>query len=168
MDRFRTDVGVDGLPGRRDAAADGGRDQLDRQRRVHAAARPSGVLSRRPAPGIQPKVERHTISADTAATLTSIMEGSSGTATKAQIPGYTIAAKQARLPSSSIIARTHYNAFVGSCPREIALAIIVVTDSPHAGPYTGVPSRRRCSSESQKRRWFIFGVAPTVNPARRC
>src|SRR5262249_48021793 len=44
---------------------------------------------------IEPKELRRTVSADTAATLTTIMEGvvTSGTAKRAQIPGYTIAGK---------------------------------------------------------------------------
>ena len=50
VDRERAGVGVDGLPGRRDAAADGGGRQLGRQRRRvrRAARRPRGV-PRRPA-----------------------------------------------------------------------------------------------------------------------
>jgi cell division protein FtsI/penicillin-binding protein 2 len=46
---------------------------------------------------VTPKIVRRTISADTAATLTTIMEGvvgdAHGTATRARIPGYTIAGK---------------------------------------------------------------------------
>ena len=50
VDRQRAGVGVDGLPGRRHAAADGGGGQLGRQRRrVRRAARRARRLSRRPA-----------------------------------------------------------------------------------------------------------------------
>jgi membrane peptidoglycan carboxypeptidase len=120
---------------------------------------------------IQPKVERHTISADTAATLTSIMEGvvERGTATKAQIPGYTIAGKTGTAAQlvNHVYSHSDYNAsFVGFVPsRDPVLAIIVVTDSPHAGPYTGgavsAPVFKRIAEAALR----YLGVAPTVNPA---
>ena len=45
---------------------------------------------------MQPKIVRRTISADTAATLTGIMEGvvERGTARLAQMPGFTVAGKK--------------------------------------------------------------------------
>ena len=53
--RQRAGVGVDGLPDRRDAAADGHRRQLDRQRRPADAAAPGArVLERRHAQGRGP------------------------------------------------------------------------------------------------------------------
>ena len=113
---------------------------------------------------------RRTISPDTAATLTSIMEGvvERGTATKAQIPGYTIAGKTgtaAKLVNHQY-SHSDYNAsFVGFVPsRDPVLAIIVVTDSPHAGPYTGgavaAPVFKRIAESALR----YLGVAPTVNP----
>jgi cell division protein FtsI (penicillin-binding protein 3) len=120
---------------------------------------------------IQPKVERHTISADTASTLTSIMEGvvERGTATKGQIPGYTIAGKTGTAAKliNHVYSHSEYNAsFVGFVPsRDPVLAIIVVTDSPHAGPYTGgavsAPVFKRIAEAALR----YLGVAPTVNPA---
>ena len=87
---------------------------------------------------VQPKVVRRSIAGDTAALLTSIMEGvvERGTARAAQIPGYTIAGKTgtaAKLVNGRY-SKSEYNAsFVGFLPsRDPAVAIIVVIDSPHA------------------------------------
>ena len=88
---------------------------------------------------VTPKVVRRAISADTAATLTTIMEGvvERGTAKAAQIPGYTVAGKTgtAHKLVDGRYSKSDYNAsFVGFIPsRNPAVAIIVVTDSPHAG-----------------------------------
>ena len=92
---------------------------------------------------VTPKVVRRTISADTAATLTTIMEGvvERGTAKAAQIPGYTVAGKTgtAHKLVDGRYSKSDYNAsFVGFIPsRDPAVAIIVVIDSPHAGTYYG-------------------------------
>jgi membrane peptidoglycan carboxypeptidase len=94
---------------------------------------------------VEPKIVGRSISANTAATLTTIMEGvvgnAHGTATRAQIPGYTIAGKTgtaAKLVKGRY-STTDYNAsFVGFLPsRNPAVAIIVVTDSPGVYPNTG-------------------------------
>ena len=62
-ERQRAGVGVDGLPGRRDAAADGGGGQRRRQRRhaVRAARRPRDRQRRRSARWSTPKVVRRAI-----------------------------------------------------------------------------------------------------------
>jgi cell division protein FtsI (penicillin-binding protein 3) len=94
---------------------------------------------------VEPKIVRRTISADTAATLTTIMEGvvgnAHGTATKAQIPGYTIAGKTgtaAKLVNGRYSSSDYNASFVGFIPsRNPAIAIIVVTDSPRTYPNTG-------------------------------
>jgi len=94
---------------------------------------------------VEPKVVRRTISADTAATLTTIMEGvvanEHGTARAASIPGYTIAGKTgtaAKLVNGHYSSSDYNASFVGFIPsRNPAVTIIVVTDSPHAGPTTG-------------------------------
>ena len=89
---------------------------------------------------------RRTISADTAATLTTIMEGvvERGTAKAAQIPGYTVAGKTgtAQKLVDGRYSKSDYNAsFVGFVPsRNPAVAIIVVIDSPHAGTATAAAS----------------------------
>jgi membrane peptidoglycan carboxypeptidase len=115
---------------------------------------------------------RRTISADTAATLTGIMEGvvanPHGTATRAQIEGYTIAGKTgtaAKLVNGRY-STTNYNAsFVGFVPsRNPAVAIIVVTDSPHVYPNTGgwvsAPVFKRIAEATLQ----YLGVPPTINP----
>src|SRR5439155_7550445 len=121
---------------------------------------------------VQPKVVRRTISAETAATLTAIMEGvvanPHGTATRAQIPGYTIAGKTgtaAKLVNGRY-STVNYNAsFVGFLPsRDPAVAIIVVTDSPHVYPNTGgwvsAPVFKRIAEATLQ----YLGVPPTINP----
>ena len=121
---------------------------------------------------VQPKVVRRAISADTAATLVGIMEGvvgdPHGTAKAAQIPGYTIAGKTgtaAKLVNGHY-STTDYNAsFVGFIPsRNPAIAIIVVTDTPHAGFTTGgsvsAPVFKRIAEASLQ----YLGVGPSVNP----
>ena len=120
---------------------------------------------------MQPKVVRRTISAETAATLTEIMEGvvanPHGTATRAQIPGYTIAGKTgtaAKLVNGRY-STTDYNAsFVGFVPsRNPAVAIIVVTDAPHVYPNTGgwvsAPVFKKIAEATLQ----YLGVGPTVN-----
>jgi membrane peptidoglycan carboxypeptidase len=120
---------------------------------------------------VKPKVVRRTISAETAATLTQIMEGvvanPRGTATRAQIPGYTIAGKTgtaAKLVNGRY-STTDYNAsFVGFVPsRRPAVAIIVVTDAPHVYPNTGgwvsAPVFKRIAEATLQ----YLGVAPDVD-----
>lgn len=119
---------------------------------------------------VKPKVLRRTITADTAATLTTIMEGvvGHGTGRTAQIPGYTIAGKTgtaAKLVNGRY-SRSEYNAsFVAFLPsRNPTVAIIVVLDSPHGkGYYGGVvsaPIFRRIAEATLR----YLGVGPTINP----
>ena len=121
---------------------------------------------------VQPRVVRRSISADTAATLATIMEGvvEHGTGTAAKIAGYTIAGKTgtaARLVNGRY-SESDYNAsFVGFLPsRDPALAIIVVIDSPH-GPHryfggpVSAPIFRRIAESALRH----LGIAPTVDPA---
>jgi cell division protein FtsI (penicillin-binding protein 3) len=120
---------------------------------------------------VQPKIVRRTISADTAATMTGIMEGvvERGTAKAAQIPGYTIAGKTgtaAKLVNGHY-STTNWNAsFVGFLPsRDPAIAIIVVTDSPHTKGHTGgvvsAPVFKKIAEESLR----YLGIGPTINPS---
>jgi len=89
------------------------------------------------------KALHRTISENTAAQLTTIMEQvvERGTGKAAQIPGYTIAGKTgtAQKLVERRYSRSDYNAsFVGFLPsRKPALTIIVVIDSPHANGYYG-------------------------------
>ena len=122
---------------------------------------------------VAPKVVRRTIDANTAASLTSIMEGvvgmSYGTATAAQIPGFTIAGKTGT--ASKLVggrySQTEYNAsFVGFVPsRSPAITIIVVIDSPHGpngyfGGTVSAPIFKRIAEASLR----YLGVAQTINP----
>jgi cell division protein FtsI (penicillin-binding protein 3) len=122
--------------------------------------------------GVERKVLRRTITPDTAATLTSIMEGvvadDHGTAKVARIPGYTIAGKTgtaAKLVNGHYSTSDYNASFVGFIPsRNPAVTIIVVTDSPHAGPTTGglvsAPVFKRIAEATLQ----YLGVPPNVDP----
>jgi cell division protein FtsI/penicillin-binding protein 2 len=122
---------------------------------------------------VRPKVVRRTISAETAATLTGIMEGvvsaEHGTAHAAQIPGFTIAGKTgtARKLVKGEYSRSDYNAsFVGFVPsRDPAVAIVVVIDSPHGpnqyfGGTVSAPIFQRIAEATLR----YLGVGQTINP----
>ncbi len=121
---------------------------------------------------VHSKVVRRTISADTAATLTGIMEGvvanDHGTARAARMPGYTIAGKTgtaAKLVNGHYSTSEYNASFVGFLPsRNPIVAIIVVTDSPHAGPTTGgavsAPVFKRIAEATLR----YLGVGPSINP----
>jgi cell division protein FtsI (penicillin-binding protein 3) len=119
---------------------------------------------------VQPRVVRQTISADTAATMTGIMEGvvERGTAKAAQIPGYTIAGKTG---TAAKLVNGHYSAsdwnasFVGFLPsRDPAVAIIVVTDSPHTKGHTGGVVSAPVFKKIAEATLQYLGIAPTINP----
>jgi cell division protein FtsI (penicillin-binding protein 3) len=120
---------------------------------------------------VQPKVVRRSISADTAAVLTAIMEDVvvRGTAKAAQIPGFTIAGKTgtaAKLVNGRY-SRSEYNgSFIGFVPsRNPALAIIVVLDSPHGphGYYGGAVSAPIFKKIAEPALQYL-GIGPTLNP----
>lgn len=120
---------------------------------------------------VPPKVVRRTVSKDTAAALTTIMEGvvERGTGRAAQISGYTIAGKTgtaAKLVGGRY-SNSEYNAsFVGFLPSlNPAVAIIVVIDSPHgphgyAGGGVSAPIFKRIAEATLR----YLGVQPTPNP----
>jgi membrane peptidoglycan carboxypeptidase len=118
---------------------------------------------------VSPKVLRQSITPDTAATLTGIMEGvvDHGTATAAQIKGYTIAGKTGTAAKliNHRYSNTEYNAsFVGFLPsRNPVVTIIVVMDSPHGkGYYGGVvsaPIFKRIAEATLR----YMGVGPTID-----
>jgi cell division protein FtsI (penicillin-binding protein 3) len=120
---------------------------------------------------VQPSVVRRAISPETAATLTTIMEGvvERGTARAARLDRYTIAGKTgtaAKLVNGRY-SGTDYNAsFVGFVPsRNPAVAIIVVTDSPHGsaghtGGMVSAPVFRRIADAALR----YLGVPPTIDP----
>ena len=119
---------------------------------------------------VQPKTVRRTISADTAATMTEIMEGvvDRGTARAAQINGYTIAGKTG---TSAKLVNGHYStsdwnaSFVGFLPsRDPAVAIIVVTDSPHTHGHTGGAVSAPVFKKIAEATLRYLSVGPTINP----
>jgi cell division protein FtsI (penicillin-binding protein 3) len=116
------------------------------------------------------KVLRRTVSAGTAAELTRIMEAvvERGTATQAQLPGYTVAGKTGtakKLVHGSYLGHSNYNAsFVGFVPsRKPVYTIIVLIDSPHARSYYGgavaAPVWQRIADAALRH----SGVPPTLN-----
>jgi cell division protein FtsI/penicillin-binding protein 2 len=121
---------------------------------------------------VQPKVLRRTISADTSAVLTSIMEDvvERGTGKQAQIPGFTVAGKTgtaAKLINGHYSKSDYNGSFVGFIPsRNPALTIIVVLDSPHGshgyfGGSVSAPIFRRIAEPALR----YLGIGPTLNPA---
>ena len=120
---------------------------------------------------VQPKIVRRTISADTAATMTEIMEGvvERGTGRAAQISGYTIAGKTG---TSAKLVNGHYSAsdwnasFVGFVPsRDPVVAIIVVTDSPHTKGHTGGAVSAPVFKKIAEATLRYLAVGPTINPS---
>ena len=119
---------------------------------------------------VRPKILRRVIDTDTAAALTSIMEGVTehGTAKAAKIDGYTIAGKTgtaAKLVDGRYSKRDYNASFVGFLPsRNPVLAMIVVIDSPHAGTYYGgtvaAPIFKRIAEGALRH----LGIAPTIDP----
>jgi membrane peptidoglycan carboxypeptidase len=119
---------------------------------------------------VQPRLVRRAVTADTAATLTGIMETvvEHGTAKAAQIPGFTIAGKtgtSAKLLNGRY-SKSDYNAsFVAFVPsRDPAIAIIVVMDLPHHqtlyyGGTVAAPIFKRIAEPALR----YLGIAPTVN-----
>jgi cell division protein FtsI (penicillin-binding protein 3) len=119
---------------------------------------------------VQPKIVRRAISADTAAALTAIMEQvvDRGTATLAQLPGYTIAGKTGtanKLLNGRYSSDT-YASFIGFLPSQHpAVTIIVVLDSPrgsggHFGGPVAAPVFRRIAESTLR----YLGIGPSINP----
>jgi cell division protein FtsI (penicillin-binding protein 3) len=121
---------------------------------------------------VKPKVLRRPISADTAATLTGIMEGvvERGTAKGyAEIPGYTVAGKTgtANTLVNGRYSNSTYASFVGFVPsRDPKITVLVMLNSPKGpaghfgGPVSG-PIFRRIAEATLR----YFGIAPTIDPA---
>jgi cell division protein FtsI (penicillin-binding protein 3) len=118
---------------------------------------------------VAPKILGRPITKDTAVTLTGIMEQvvERGTATFAQIDGYTIAGKTG---TSNKLVNGHYSptdfnaSFVGFLPsRAPVVAIIVVLDSPHADGHFGGPVSGPIFQKIAEAALRHFGIAPTIN-----
>jgi membrane peptidoglycan carboxypeptidase len=120
---------------------------------------------------IAPKVLHRAIEPDTAAMLTTMMEGvvDRGTATAAKIDGYPAAGKTgtAHRIVDGHYSQTDYNAsFVGFVPsRQPKYAILVVIDTPRAGTYYGgtvsAPIFKRIAEAALQ----YAGVPSPVHPA---
>ena len=110
-----------------------------------------------------------TISKDTAATLTGIMEQivERGTATYAQVGGYTIAGKTgtaSKLVNRRYSNTDYYASFVAFLPsRNPVATIIVVIDSPHAHGYYGGPIAGPVFQRIAEATLRHLGVPPTLN-----
>lgn len=119
---------------------------------------------------VRPKVLGRTIKEETAAELTSIMEGvvERGTARYAQVPGYTIAGKTGTAAKvvDGRYSHSEFNAsFVGFLPsRDPLAAIIVVIDSPRALGYYGGPVAGTIFQKIATATLRHLGVPPTINP----
>ncbi len=120
---------------------------------------------------IKPNLIRAAIKPETSATLTAIMEQvvERGTATRAKLAGFTVAGKTGtadKLVNGRYSATQQNVSFVGFAPsRNPVLAIIVMVDSPSAGPDTGgvvaAPIFQRIAEDSLRH----LGVAPNINPS---
>jgi cell division protein FtsI (penicillin-binding protein 3) len=110
-----------------------------------------------------------TISKDTAAMMTSIMEQAveDGTATFAQVDGYTIAGKTgtaAKLVNGRYSHTDYFASFVGFLPsRNPVASIIVVIDSPHAHGYYGGPIAGPVFQKLAEATLRHFGVSATLD-----
>jgi cell division protein FtsI (penicillin-binding protein 3) len=93
-----------------------------------------------------PQVRRRPISAETARTLTGIMEGvvTNGTGSRAAVPGFRVAGKTGTAqkidPQTGAYSSTLFvGSFTGFVPAEDPrLAIVVIVDEPHAEAWGGV------------------------------
>jgi cell division protein FtsI (penicillin-binding protein 3) len=120
---------------------------------------------------VRPKVLRRTVRSETAAVVTTIMEGvvERGTAKLAQVPGYTVAGKTgtaSKLVGGRYSTSENNVSFVGFLPsRNPVAALIVVIDAPHAASNSGgmvaAPVFQRIAEATVR----YLGVAPTINPA---
>ena len=120
---------------------------------------------------VRPKVVRRAILAETAATLTGIMEQvvTDGTAKAAQLVSYNVAGKTGtadKLVNGRYSPSQQNVSFVGFVPsRNPVLTVLVMVDSPRVGGDTGgaiaAPIFKRIADASLRR----LGVTPTINPA---
>ena len=118
---------------------------------------------------VKPTVLGRTISKATAVTLTGIMEQTveRGTATFAQVDGYTIAGKTgtaAKLVNGRYSNTDYFASFVGFLPsRNPVATIIVVIDSPHAHGYFGGPIAGPVFQRIAEATLRHLGLPPTLN-----
>lgn len=143
------------------SVANGG--QLIQPRVVRALIRDGKRLE------VKPTILGKTVTPETAATLTGIMEQvvDRGTATYAQVKGYRIAGKTgtaAKLIGGQYSKTDYYASFIGFLPsRDPVVTIIVVMDSPRAQGYYGGPVAGPVFQRIAEATLRHFGVAPTLN-----
>jgi cell division protein FtsI (penicillin-binding protein 3) len=118
---------------------------------------------------VKPAILGRTVSKDTAVTLTGIMEQivERGTATYAQVDGYTIAGKTgtaAKLVNGRYSNSDYYASLVGFFPsRNPVATLIVVIDSPHGHGYYGGPIAGPVFQRVAEATLRHLGVPPTLN-----
>jgi cell division protein FtsI (penicillin-binding protein 3) len=121
---------------------------------------------------VKPGVIGRTVAPATAAALTHMMEQvvERGTATQAQIEGYTIAGKTgttSKLVDGRYSHDEYYASFVGFLPsRQPAATIIVVIDSPRDAGYYGGPIAGPIFRKIAEATLRHFGIPPTLNAPR--
>lgn len=119
---------------------------------------------------VEPKALRRTVTPETAATITGIMEGvvERGTAKQAQVEGFTIAGKTgtAQKIVDGRYSKSDYNvSFVGFLPsRKPALTVVVLIDSPHGkvtayGGTVAAPIFQRIAAPAMRH----LGIGPNLN-----
>ena len=121
---------------------------------------------------VAPKVVRRSVSADTAAAVTTIMEGvvTDGTAKRARIDGFTVAGKTGtaqKLINGQYSHSDHFASFVGFVPSQNpVLAMVVVIDSAKgpSGDHGGTVAAPIFKNIAEPALRYL-GTSPTVDPA---
>ena len=173
--RQRAGVGVDGLPNRRDAVADGHRGELDRQwRSVDAPAPGPRVLERGHAQG--GGARSHSPHGDARDGRDHDRDhGGRRRARHGQdgpIEGYTLAAKTgtaAKLDNGAYSKQKYNSSIVGFFPsRKPAVTVVVVIDTPRVGGYYGGvvagPVFKRIAEAAIQH----IGLPRSINPQSPC
>jgi cell division protein FtsI (penicillin-binding protein 3) len=119
---------------------------------------------------VAPEAIRRTVSPETAATLTTIMEGvvERGTAKPAQMDGYTVAGKTGtagKFINGRYSKEKYFSSFVAFMPsRKPVITVVVMINAPSAGPYFGglvaAPVFKRIAEVATRR----LGIPRTIDP----
>jgi cell division protein FtsI (penicillin-binding protein 3) len=119
---------------------------------------------------IAPEVIRRTVTPETAAAVTAMMEGvvDRGTAKVAQIEGYTLAAKTgtaAKLVDGAYSKQEYNASIVGFLPsRAPAVTVLVVIDTPRSGAIYGGAVAAPVFKRIAEAAIHHLGLARTINP----
>ncbi len=119
---------------------------------------------------VSPRTIRRAITAETAATVTTIMEGvvTRGTARRGNLSSYTVAGKtgtSAKIVDGRYSNSEYIASFVGFVPsREPVFTVLVVIDAPHGAEFYGgavaAPMFKRVAEAALRHR----GVPPSIRP----